>query len=145
MTARKKSSSRIDPGKGKDTQTAEEKEQTKTRTRAELDTPQPTPSATVTHVETSAAATTGANDRSLYPWASAPTDGGASEDTWGGIGANGAGSREDARAEGVPSVAEALALADGEYLSGCRIILVGFAAADLKSLVLLVRKGCGIR
>lgn len=74
-------------------------------------------------------------DRSLYPWG----EGQEEEDEDATL--NGAGGR----AQGVPSKAEALALPDGEFLSGCRLMLVGFASEALLPLSLLVRKGCGIR
>lgn len=38
-----------------------------------------------------------------------------------------------------------MALPDGEYLSGCRVMLVGFAAESLRPLTLLLRKGCAVR
>ncbi|CAM9818033.1 unnamed protein product, partial [Ectocarpus sp. 8 AP-2014] len=49
------------------------------------------------------------------------------------------------RPEGVPTKEEALALPDGDYLSGCRVMIVGFPAEAVLPLSLLVRKGCGIR
>lgn len=92
-------------------------------------------------------------DRSIYPWSSAPPAAAAV----GAVGAEATG-EEDGRTEddpllaisstsieGVPSKAEALALPDGEYLSGCRVMLVGFGAEALLPLTLLIRKGCGVR
>ena len=75
-------------------------------------------------------------DRSLYPWGEGQ---GEEEDEDAVV--NGAGGR----VQGVPSKAEALSLPDGDFLSGCRVMLVGFASEALLPLSLLVRKGCGIR
>lgn len=68
---------------------------------------------------------------SRYPWANGEGD----NDAAGGGG----------RPEGVPTKEEALALPDGDYLSGCRVMIVGFPAEAVLPLSLLVRKGCGIR
>ena len=82
-----------------------------------------------------AAALAAPTDRSIYPWGAG--DGEEEEDA----AVAGAGGR----VQGVPSKAEVLALPDGDFLSGCRVMLVGFASDALLPLSLLVRKGCGIR
>lgn len=88
-----------------------------------------------------AVATPTTDDRSRYPWASAASGGGG-EDGRRGDGRGGGGG---GRIEGVPTKEEALALPDGDYLSGCRVMIVGFSAESLLPLSLLVRKGSGIR
>lgn len=85
------------------------------------------------------------SDRSLYPWASdSAAESGKIADRSDTAAGDGEGEQRR-RAEGVPSKLEALELPEGDYLSGCRVILVGFAAASLLPLSLLIRKGCGVR
>lgn len=74
---------------------------------------------------------------SLYPWGDTRT---TADD-----GERAAVRDEDNRPEGVPTKEEALAFPDGMYLSGCRLLFVGFATEVLLPLLLLVRKGCGVR
>eukprot|EP00903_Cladosiphon_okamuranus_P022785 g20977.t1 len=93
-----------------------------------------------TRTSTNAAAAT--DDLLSYPWASTATAAAAVESASQAAAASGEGS---GRVEGVPSKEEALALPDGDYLSGCRLMIVGFSAEALLPLSLLVRKGCGIR
>lgn len=84
-----------------------------------------------------AAASLPAPGGSLYPWGDTRT---TADD-----GETAAAGEEGDRPEGVPTKEEALALPDGMYLSGCRLMLVGFATEALLPLSLLVRKGCGVR
>ncbi|CAM9240378.1 unnamed protein product, partial [Scytosiphon promiscuus] len=93
-------------------------------------------------------------DRSRYPWSAAAAAGegeegnrarGWSVNNSGGSAAAAAAGGGDGQVEGVPSKEEALSLPDGDYLSGCRVMIVGFEAEALVPLSLLVRKGCGVR
>lgn len=82
-------------------------------------------------------------DSAKYPWADDANPSGEASGKGRRHAVDGAGGVRGA--EGVPRAEEALALPDGDYLSSCRLIFVGFAAEDLRPLMLLVRKGCGVR